>query len=318
MKRKKSVFLTLTFAVAIFFSPKLQAQNIACTVNSGGQPTGLVFDGHAMWVANFSQNNVRKIQLSNCAVLGTYSVESGPFGLAFDGTNIWVANYYSNTVTKLNATTGALVGTYAVGHGPRKLTFDGTNIWVANQNSNTVTKLLASTGALLGTFTVGSVPYDVVFDGTYLYVSSSDKVTVMDTAGTILTTASADSGTGGMVIAPPRNGLVYVSCYNAKLVDVLGYEPPNLFEFYQVNMSAFSYPLWLATDGSYAYAVTHGGYLTQLAANSPGGPIEVVNSWVIQSGYHLLGIAYDPVDFVFWVTAVDEGYTYKTTVQGFH
>ncbi len=88
----------------------------------------------------------------------TFAVGNEPSGIAFDGANIWVANFGDGTVTKLQANDGTVLGTYTIGAGvePFGITFDGANIWVSNVAAATVTKLQASTGAILGTFNVGN------------------------------------------------------------------------------------------------------------------------------------------------------------------
>lgn len=79
------------------------------------------------------------------------TVGRSPRGLAYDGTYVWVANYNDNTVSKVNASTGAVVGTYAVGSGPVAVVFDGAYIWVANNSANTLSKLNPGSGSAVGT-----------------------------------------------------------------------------------------------------------------------------------------------------------------------
>ena len=47
----------------------------------------------------------------------TFPVGSAPSGAVFDGANIWVANYIGGSVTKVRASDGAILGTFAVGSG---------------------------------------------------------------------------------------------------------------------------------------------------------------------------------------------------------
>lgn len=63
---------------------------------------------------------------------GDFGVGVGPTGVVFDGENIWVANFGSNTVTKLRARDGVNLGTFEAGHNPIEAAFDGANIWVTN------------------------------------------------------------------------------------------------------------------------------------------------------------------------------------------
>src|SRR6202167_3797130 len=57
----------------------------------------------------------------------TFTVGNEPNGVAFDGANIWVANFNDGTVSKLQANDGTVVGTFTIGAGvePFGVTFDG-------------------------------------------------------------------------------------------------------------------------------------------------------------------------------------------------
>lgn len=132
--------------------------NITTNFAVGNEPEGVAFDGANIWVANFSDGTVTKLQANDGTVLGTYTVGAGtqPYGVTFDGANIWVSSISSATVTKLQASTGKILGTFSVGtfnSPPGFMTFDGANIWVPNGQDN-LTKLRASDGKNLGTFTV--------------------------------------------------------------------------------------------------------------------------------------------------------------------
>ena len=111
-------------------------------MNSGTNPSGIVFDGHEIWVANEAAHSVTKLRLTDGAILATARVGQNPQQLAFDGTNIWVTNYYPNsTVMRLRAHDGVRQNAYGTGIDPEDILFDGTSIWVANYGSGTVSKI---------------------------------------------------------------------------------------------------------------------------------------------------------------------------------
>jgi outer membrane protein assembly factor BamB len=115
--------------------------NLRTTFSAGTNPVGVAFDGANIWVANFSSNNVTKLQASDGKVIGSFSVGTNPNDMAFDGANIWVSNFSSNNVAKLRASDGSMLGTFNAGSAPVGISFDGANIWVTSFNSNTVSKL---------------------------------------------------------------------------------------------------------------------------------------------------------------------------------
>jgi DNA-binding beta-propeller fold protein YncE len=54
---------------------------------------------------------------------------------------MWVANFVDNTVTRLRLTDGQSMGIFPAGKGPVGVAFDGANIWVLNTEDNTISKL---------------------------------------------------------------------------------------------------------------------------------------------------------------------------------
>ena len=170
------------------------------TFSVGKRPTGMVFDGTNIWVANVLGNSVTKLSASRGAVVGTYPIDT-PTYMSFDGTNIWVASYRSNTVTKLLAASGAVVASYEVGAGPAGIVFDGSNIWVTISDAHSVVKLSASSGQILGTYDVGKRPGAVAFDGSNVWVANYDSNTVtklLAGSGVVLGTYGVGTGPDGL------------------------------------------------------------------------------------------------------------------------
>ena len=73
----------------------------AATVTVGDQPWGVGFDGSNMWVANYGDGTVSKIDVSTNTVTATVTVGDQPYGVGFDGSNIWVTNLGDGTVSKI-------------------------------------------------------------------------------------------------------------------------------------------------------------------------------------------------------------------------
>lgn len=133
----------------------------------GRDPAGICVDGSGnIWVVNFLDATVSKLNGIDGSLMGTFTVGGSPEGLCYHAaTNtIWVANYADSTVTKLNLD-GTAVGTYATGAGPSSCAALGANVFVANYDAGTVTKLLATTGAAVGSaITVGANPQSICAD----------------------------------------------------------------------------------------------------------------------------------------------------------
>jgi hypothetical protein len=142
-----------------------------------GNPFKIAFDGTYLWDTLPFHGFVAKYN-TNGSFAGNLTVGNGPQGLAFDGANMWVVINGDNVVKKIRVSDSAIIGTYAVGTGPSRIVFDGVNVWVSNTGSNTVTKLRASDGNRLGDFAAGSGPVGIVFDGANVWVSNSSANTI--------------------------------------------------------------------------------------------------------------------------------------------
>ena len=63
--------------------------------------------------------------------------------MAFDGTNMWVSNFLDGSVTRINAVTEEKVENIGIGNGAYGLAFDGTHIWITDNNGMTLWKIPA-------------------------------------------------------------------------------------------------------------------------------------------------------------------------------
>ena len=134
-------------------------------------PRGITTDGTSLYVADRSNDTVRKIVIASGAVTtlaGTATVTGStdgtgaaarfntPYGVTTDGTNLYVADTSNNTVrqiviasgtvTTLAGTAGIFGSTDATGaaarfNGPQGITTDGTSLYVADSGNDTVRKI---------------------------------------------------------------------------------------------------------------------------------------------------------------------------------
>jgi streptogramin lyase len=148
----------------------------------------------SVWVANYSDGTVTRLNSSTGAALGTYGVGYSPAGVAVDGAgNVWITNMGANTVSKLNGANGSTLGTYAVGSSPAGVAVDASgNVWVANTGANTVSKLNGSSGAILGTYIANSQPNGIAVD-------ASGDVWVTNSGQYNATVTRLNPRTGGIV-----------------------------------------------------------------------------------------------------------------------
>jgi hypothetical protein len=147
------------------------ANKSGVTFTTGTGPSGIVFDGSSIWIANGNDNTVTKLRPGDGQVLATFAI-TNPGWMAFDGANIWIAHFATGTVSKLRASDGQVLATIPVGRGPVGIAFDGENVWVSAYQDWNVVKLRASDGAVLGSVGVQD-PFGLAFDGTNIWVSNN-------------------------------------------------------------------------------------------------------------------------------------------------
>jgi len=196
-------------------------------------------DGADLWVAEYGAGTVARIRGSDGRLLETWTAPAGmallpafgkvfvtgfanpgslyridpsqppgmvtvvastlgafPRGIAFDGSRIWTANNFSSvSIVTPGATIPWTVTTVTAGFvSPAGALYDGSNIWVTNGGSDKLTKL-DSAGTILQTVTVGLGPSYAVFDGANFWVpnqGASSVSVVRASNGTVLTTLTGN------------------------------------------------------------------------------------------------------------------------------
>jgi YVTN family beta-propeller protein len=222
----------------------------------GTNPRALAFDGTNIWVANYGDGAVQKVNPATGATGSPITVGSNPYALAFDGSSIWVANYGSNSVQKVNPTTGVAGSPITVGTNPSALVFDGANIWVANYGSNTVQKINPTTGAVDTPITVGTNPTALAYDGTNVWVANygSNSVTKI-TPGTVTYVSSFSVGTGPIALSVDGAGIWVANSTGNSLMKL----DPASGAVQATYTTLMSGPRALAFDGRYLWLANYGG-----------------------------------------------------------
>ena len=129
------------------------------TAASFSGPQGVTTNGTSLYVADSSNNTIRKIVLATkevTTIAGTAGVTgsadgagaaasfNGPSGVSTDGTNLYVADSVNNSIRKIVITTGVVTtvpGASAVLLTPAETTTDGISIYVADTGNNTIGRI---------------------------------------------------------------------------------------------------------------------------------------------------------------------------------
>ena len=141
------------------------------TFSAPSWPCDLTFDGTHIWVANYG-GTVKKLQVSDGAILESFPVDAHIWPILHDGSNLWVTNWDNNIVRSIQPSDGSTMCTAAVGTYHLSMAFDGTHIWVSDTGGNTVRKLRASdcTEVSGSPFAVGNGPSGMTYDRANIWV----------------------------------------------------------------------------------------------------------------------------------------------------
>ena len=139
-------------------------------------PDGIAVAGDVLYVADFNNNEIRKVVISSGSVTtfagsttsgstnGAASVArfKNPAGVATDGVNLYVADTNNNMIRKINLADGTVstlagsttsgstdgVGTAARFNGPHGIATDGVNLYVTDTNNNMIRKITIADGTV--------------------------------------------------------------------------------------------------------------------------------------------------------------------------
>jgi len=150
-------------------------------ISAGKGPVGVAFDGAHIWVSNYADDSIKKINTTTDEVVTSVSMGDGarPRGIAFDGAHIWVANSGNDTVTRIDTLTDEIIARTPVGEGagPVAIAFDGTHVWVANSGNARMRKIDTTTG-VVDEVPVGDPTHGIAFDGRYIWAANSGNARI--------------------------------------------------------------------------------------------------------------------------------------------
>ncbi|MCK4578790.1 MAG: fibronectin type III domain-containing protein, partial [Candidatus Marinimicrobia bacterium] len=140
----------------------------------GSSPTGLAWDGEALWMID-NLENVYRLD-TNGTVLSSFTSTMSVSDISWDGQVLWLHN---GSILRAIDTTGAVVEQLSVGHWALSgMTWDGRYFWVADYNSSLVCKH-ARDGTILLYFGVditSARPEALDYDGRYLLIGEGNHI----------------------------------------------------------------------------------------------------------------------------------------------
>ena len=108
------------------------------TITVGQDPTAIAAGTDSLWVANFEDDTVTRVQIPGRGQTPTITqigVGDGPVDVAFGEGAIWVANSLDRTVSRINPGTGEVEATIRIGNEPKRLAAGEGRVWVTVRGS---------------------------------------------------------------------------------------------------------------------------------------------------------------------------------------
>lgn len=168
--------LFLSAALLIVHSSFAQIGSVSKTLSVGEahQPTGICWDGSHIWMIDYTEDLICKIDLSSAEVLISFPApDTYTTGLAWDGNSLWCSGNRSNKIYQLDAS-GQTIKTINVSSTPRGITFIDGFLWYADSQKKHLYKLNPETGVYLDTIVApGGTTRGLAYDGKYLWCADN-------------------------------------------------------------------------------------------------------------------------------------------------
>jgi YVTN family beta-propeller protein len=175
---------------------------IRAVVTLGTPPSVVAAGDGAVWVANYNEGTVSRIDPATRAVVQTIQVGTTPSGIAVGAGAVWVTNNYGQTVSRIDPAVDRVVQTIPVGNAPTGVAVGDASVWVANSSDGTLSRIDAVTGDVIRTIELGGAgATDVAVGEAAVWVSdqAGDRVLRVDPQTDQLT-ASINVGAGPTAI----------------------------------------------------------------------------------------------------------------------
>jgi glutamine cyclotransferase len=137
----------------------------------GAQPWGLTFDGKYLWLVDFAEKRISKIDPANGLELATFPTPDpvgGCKGVTWDGTYLYVMGWTSPKIYKMD-TNGNHLGTIPITLGGGGIAWDGNHFWIPGDGIIYRYDNLGNNAGWIYAASEGT--WDMTWDGTYLWAT---------------------------------------------------------------------------------------------------------------------------------------------------
>jgi YVTN family beta-propeller protein len=194
---------------------------VAAKVTVGRSPSGVAVDPAGVWVTNWWDNTLSRINPATNTVLAVLPIDftatQGPEAIGIGAGSLWVTateadesgNSVPGVVKRIDSITGATLATIPIGRSAFDIDVSAGAVWVANHDSGSVMRIDPATNQVTATIPIPVASGVTVGLGAVWVVGSDGTVTRIDPATNQIVTTIATQTTGAYVAT--GNGAVWVT-----------------------------------------------------------------------------------------------------------
>ena len=171
---RQSAWAGLTAPTSIVRTTVDPALNIAKSDNPillRGQPNAIGLGEGAVWVVDYADNVVYRVDAENGKVEATIPVGEGPIAIAVGLGAVWVANQNDGSVSRIDPRTNSVVKAISVGRLPNAVAVGAGAVWAANAGDGTISRIDTATNGISRTISVGHRPQGIAFANNLIWVT---------------------------------------------------------------------------------------------------------------------------------------------------
>jgi DNA-binding beta-propeller fold protein YncE len=100
-------------------------------ITVGKQPTAIAIGAGSLWVANFADDTISRVAISNAGpAVTSIPVGDGPVDVAIGEGAVWVVNELDRTLVRVDPKSDKVVAKVELGNVPQRVAAGGGSVWV--------------------------------------------------------------------------------------------------------------------------------------------------------------------------------------------
>ena len=156
-----------------------EASSVVARIDTGSKPCGVLFAAGSVWVTNFGDASLVRIDPATNAVVARIPVDAQPCGLAFGNGSLWIETG-SRVVDRVDVTANRVAARVRTGGDSYDVQVGGGSVWVTNRLPATVTRVDPKRNRVTKTIKLaGAHPTGVAVAGRFVWVGDEQGAALL-------------------------------------------------------------------------------------------------------------------------------------------